>query len=167
MVAVDGSQKISSNHAFVKLKLSKVATAPVALMKLIALPAADTVPPPEAMIDGAVPPSAKATEDACEVVTLSAPVAVTVPAVACTPVEEAPETVIDVSASVVIAPPVVANRPVFEAPLSPIVVAPESVTVLPEPLASTPPAPAPPLMVTPNVLPAAVVMAPPADANSP
>ena len=133
-------------------------------MKLIALPAADTVPPPEATIDGAVPPSAKATEDACEVVTLSAPVAVTVPAVACTPVEEAPETVIDVSASVVIAPPVVANRPVFEAPLSPIVVAPESVTVLPEPLASTPPAPTPPLMVAPNVLP--VVITPPSEAKS-
>ena len=97
MVAVDGSAKIKSPDELVKLKLSKVATALVAPMKLIALPAADTVPPPEATIDGAVPPSANATEDACEVVTLSAPVAVTVPAVACTPVEEAPETVIDVS----------------------------------------------------------------------
>ena len=69
------------------------------------------------------------------VVTLSAPVAVTVPAVACTPVEEAPETVMDVCASVAIEPPVVAKRPVFEAPLSAIVVAPESVTVLLAPLA--------------------------------
>ena len=42
--------------------------------------------------------------------------------------------------------------------------APESVTVLPDPLASTPPDPAPPLMVAPNVL--AVVITPPAVAMS-
>ena len=106
MVAVDGSAKIKSPDALVMLKLSKVATALVAPMKLIALPAADTVPPPEATIDGEAPLSANATEDACEVVTLSVPVAVTVPEVACTPVEVAPDTVIDVGASVVITPPV-------------------------------------------------------------
>src|SRR5271166_6668519 len=46
MVAVDGSAKIRSPEALVMLKLSKVATALVALVKLIALPAAVTVPPP-------------------------------------------------------------------------------------------------------------------------
>ena len=67
--------------------LSKVATALAALMKAIALPAAETVPPPEAMIDGEVPLSAKAVDVACDVATLSAPAAVTAPESACTPID--------------------------------------------------------------------------------
>ena len=79
------------------LKLSKVATAFVALVKAMALPAAETVPPPEAMIDGETPPRAKAAAVACDVVTLSAPEAVTMPESACTPMDPAPETAMDVA----------------------------------------------------------------------
>src|SRR5271165_1221839 len=73
--------------ALAMLKLSKVATALVALAKSIAFAAAETVPPPEARIDGEAPLNAKAEEDACEVVTLSAPDAVTAPESACTPLD--------------------------------------------------------------------------------
>ena len=86
-VAVDGSAKIKSPAVLLMLKLSKVATALAASMKVIALPAAETVPPPEAMIDGEVPRSANAIEDACDVVTFSEPEAVTAPESACTPVD--------------------------------------------------------------------------------
>ena len=72
-VAVEGSAKIKSPVALAMLKLSKVATALVAPEKSIAFPAAEMVPPPEARIDGEAPLNAKAEEDACEVVTLSAP----------------------------------------------------------------------------------------------
>src|SRR5208283_4554299 len=86
-VAVEGSAKIKSPVALAMLKLSKVATALVAPEKSIAFPAAEMVPPPEARIDGEAPLNAKAEEDACEVVTLSAPDAVTAPESACTPLD--------------------------------------------------------------------------------
>ena len=151
MVAVDGSAKIKSPDALVMLKLSKVATALVALVKSIALPAADTVPPPEATIDGEAPLKRESHGGRLRSRHIERPRGRDRARVACTPVEVAPETVMDVGASVVIAPPVAANRPVFELPLSPMFVAPVSVTVLPEPLASTPPAPASPLTTRPRV----------------
>ena len=95
-VAVDGSAKIKSPEALAMLKLSKVATALVALEKTIALAAAEMVPPPEATIEGDDPLNVKAEDDDCEVVTLSAPDAATEPDRACTPVDRAPETAMDV-----------------------------------------------------------------------
>ena len=94
--AVDALAKIKSPEALPMLKLSKVATALVALEKSIAFAAADTVPPPEAMIEGDVPLNVKAEDDDCEVVTLSAPDAATEPDSACTPVDRGPETAMDV-----------------------------------------------------------------------
>src|SRR5208282_4804623 len=78
-VAVDGSAKIKSPVALAMSKLSKVATALVAPAKSIAFAAAETVPPPEAKIDGEAPLNLRAEEDACEVVTSSAPDTVTRP----------------------------------------------------------------------------------------
>src|SRR5579863_665365 len=86
-VAVDGSAKIRSPAKLVMLKLSKVATAPTASVSAIALPAAETVPPPVARIDGEVPLNAKALDEACDVVTFSAPEAVTEPDKASTPTD--------------------------------------------------------------------------------
>ena len=105
MVALDGSARIKSPAVFLMLKLSKVAMAFVALVKAIALPAAETVPPPVAMIDGEAPPSAKAVDVGCDVVTLSAPEAVTVPESACTPMDPAPETAMDVEPCADMTPP--------------------------------------------------------------
>ncbi len=120
------------------LKLSKVATAFVALVKAIALPAAETVPPPKAMIDGEAPPRAKAADVACDVVTLSAPEAVTVPESACTPMDPAPETAMEVEPCADMAPPAAAMRPSVLSPLSAMVVGPSSAIVEPAPCAHAP-----------------------------
>src|SRR5579863_1798644 len=157
-VAVDGSAKIRSPAKLVMLKLSKVATAPTASVSAIALPAAATVPPPVARIDGEVPLNAKALDEACDVVTFSAPEAVTEPDKASTPTDRGPETAIEVEPCAEMAPPAAANNPASPAPLSAMVVGPLSVAALPESLTSTPP-PVPPLTTTPSV--SAVEIAPP------
>src|SRR6185437_3729676 len=145
-VAVDGSARIRSPELLM-LKLSNVATAPAAPVKAIALPAAETVPPPEARIDGEVPPSVKAADEACKVVTLSAPEAVTAPESACTPADPAPETPIEVVPLLRIEPPAAAMRPALPSPPIAMVVGPLSAIVEPAPCAHAPGAEAPPVTI--------------------